>query len=91
MADKEYNISTRKIQASPRSKRLRNSGLGSGAGFVGGVRNEAPATMKDGRTSYIHIMYSAVEAPTQTEQIHKEPDKYIGMYVDFRSPIHWIH
>lgn len=36
----------------------------------------------DGRTSYFHVMYSPVGNPT-TSQMTKEPDAYIGTYVDF--------
>ena len=37
----------------------------------------------DGRTSYFHVKYSAVENPTTTDQMTEEPSDYIGTYVDF--------
>lgn len=36
----------------------------------------------DGRTSYFHVMYAPVSNPTAS-QMKKEPDAYIGTYVDF--------
>lgn len=39
----------------------------------------------DGRTSYFHVMYSPVSNPTAS-QMTKEPDAYIGTYVDFSEP-----
>ena len=37
---------------------------------------------KDGRTSYFHVKYAPVEAPT-AEQMSETPDLYIGTYVDY--------
>ena len=39
----------------------------------------------DGRTSYFHVMYAPVSNPTAS-QMKKEPDAYIGTYVDFSEP-----
>ena len=38
----------------------------------------------DGRTSYFHVMYAPVDNPTAS-QMTKEPDAYIGTYVDFTA------
>lgn len=38
----------------------------------------------DGRTSYFHVMYAPVDNPT-TAQMSKEPDAFIGTYVDFTA------
>lgn len=38
----------------------------------------------DGRTSYFHVMYAPIDNPTAS-QMTKEPDAYIGTYVDFSA------
>lgn len=40
-------------------------------------------TGADGKTSYFHIKYSAVENPTSSSDMTETPSKYIGTYVDF--------
>ena len=45
-----------------------------------GIAGKAGA---DGRTTYFHIKYSAVENPTSSSQMTETPDTYIGTYVDF--------
>ena len=42
-----------------------------------------PGIGQDGKTSYFHIRYSAVENPTSSSQMTKIPSTYIGTYVDF--------
>ena len=37
----------------------------------------------DGRTTYFHIKYSAVENPTSASQMTETPSDYIGTYVDY--------
>lgn len=37
----------------------------------------------DGKTSYVHIKYSAVENPQYSSQMTETPSKYIGLYTDF--------
>lgn len=39
----------------------------------------------DGRTTYLHIMYSSVLNPLSSAQMMKTPDKFIGTYVDFEE------
>lgn len=43
----------------------------------------AGADGKDGRTTYFHIKYSAVENPTTASQMTETPSAYIGTYVDY--------
>lgn len=38
---------------------------------------------EDGKTTYFHIKYSAVENPTTQNQMTETPSTYIGTYVDF--------
>lgn len=39
----------------------------------------------NGKTSYFHIKYSAVENPTSASQMTETPSTYIGTYVDFEE------
>ncbi len=39
----------------------------------------------DGKTSYFHIKYSAVENPTTASQMTETPSEYIGTYVDYTA------
>lgn len=39
----------------------------------------------DGKSSYIHIKYSAVENPTESSQLTDTPSTYIGIYYDFEE------
>ncbi|WP_270672014.1 phage baseplate protein [Faecalimonas umbilicata] len=37
----------------------------------------------DGKTTYFHVKYSAVQNPTSSWEMTETPSKYIGTYVDF--------
>ncbi|WP_286347435.1 phage tail spike protein [Ileibacterium valens] len=53
-----------------------------------GEKGEQGIPGKDGpsgKTSYFHIMYSAVANPTNSNQISQTPNTYIGTYVDFNQ------
>ena len=44
-----------------------------------------PGVGTDGKTTYFHIKYSAVESPTSASQMTETPSTYIGTYVDFTA------
>lgn len=50
-----------------------------------GDKGEDGADGINGKTSYFHIKYSAVENPTSSSQISETPNTYIGTYVDFNQ------
>nr|DAH31520.1 MAG TPA: tail protein [Caudoviricetes sp.] len=55
---------------------------------IQGEKGEQGVPGKDGtngKTSYFHIKYSAVETPTSASQMTETPNTYIGTYVDFEE------
>ncbi len=48
-----------------------------------GLQGVAGPRGLDGQTSYFHIKYSAVVAPTTASQMTETPSEYIGTYVDY--------
>ena len=48
-----------------------------------GIQGPKGDTGADGKTSYFHIKYSAVENPTSSSEMSETPLAYIGTYVDF--------
>lgn len=55
---------------------------------IQGEKGEQGIPGKDGtngKTSYFHIKYSAVENPTSASQMTETPSTYIGTYVDFEE------
>ena len=55
---------------------------------IQGEKGEQGIPGKDGtngKTSYFHIKYSAVENPTSASQMTETPNTYIGTYVDFEE------
>ena len=55
---------------------------------IQGEKGEQGIPGKDGtngKTSYFHIKYSAVETPTSASQMTETPSTYIGTYVDFEE------
>ncbi len=48
-----------------------------------GEKGETGAAGQNGKTSYFHIKYSSVSAPTSSSQMTETPSTYIGTYVDF--------
>ena len=48
-----------------------------------GLQGVAGPRGSDGQTSYFHIKYSAVVAPTTASQMTETPSEYIGTYVDY--------
>lgn len=55
---------------------------------IQGEKGEQGVPGKDGtngKTSYFHIKYSAIETPTSASQMTETPNTYIGTYVDFEE------
>ena len=52
---------------------------------IQGEKGEQGIPGTNGKTSYFHIKYSAVERPTSASQMTETPNTYIGTYVDFEE------
>ena len=69
-----------KIKGEPGAQGLQGLQGPQGEQGIQGPQGEPGA---DGRTSYFHIKYSAVENPTSSSQMTETPSTYIGTYVDY--------
>lgn len=85
MAKKTFYTSTRSVVATPRSKRLRNGGLGSSAGTGAGSLGQTSGYIEspeDRGGKYVHMKFSAIENPSTAGDLLDTPAAYVGVYID---------
>ena len=78
----DFTVRYMEITATKRFSISKNKQGERGEQGIQGIPGRDGGDGADGRTSYFHVMYAPVSNPTAS-QMTKEPDAYIGTYVDF--------
>lgn len=78
----DFTVRYMEITATKRFSISKNKQGERGEQGIQGIPGRDGGDGADGRTSYFHVMYAPVDNPTAS-QMTKEPDAYIGTYVDF--------
>lgn len=78
----DFKVRYMEITATKRFSISKNKQGERGEQGIQGIPGRDGGDGADGRTSYFHVMYAPVDNPTAS-QMTKEPDAYIGTYVDF--------
>ncbi len=84
MAKQIFNTTTRRVTATPRSKRLRAGGHGASAG-VGMSAGQTAGYIdvpEDRGKKYVHMKFSDVENPSTEDDLLDTPSTYVGVYID---------
>nr|WP_288974993.1 tail fiber domain-containing protein [uncultured Blautia sp.] len=78
----DFTVKYMEITATKRFSISKNKQGRQGEHGLQGIPGKDGGDGADGRTSYFHVMYAPVVNPTAA-QMSKEPDAFIGTYVDF--------
>lgn len=84
MATKKFYTSRRFVAATPRSSRLRNSGLGASAGTSATPGQLSGYTDKDtgDDVKFVHMKWAETDTPQTSDELMDIPGPYVGVYID---------